>query len=315
MKSFREIAKDLYFRLWWMRPTAAAYLFIPMARKYGCKLKVNKGYLDVISGNRVIRLSHQHQMYLVDIACEFDFYHAAVEPIDVNGTALVDYSLTRYHEVRGFDLHPVMFPSLAEPMSTMQQYLDFAQLQEGSIVLDLGAYSGLSSILFSYLGKASRVIAVEADRANLTCIRKNVALYERITRGKIDVLYGAVWDSVGEIEFSSEGSMGSAAASIVGSRSGPVVKVPTTTLSAIADDYGLERIDFIKCDIEGAEAVTFKQPEFFAKFKPRIIIEVHPVGGALTSVACREILEPFGYQCREVPQPGSHCPLLECVVA
>ena len=42
---------------------------------------------------------------------------------------------------------PVFFNSLSEPIVTAKQYNDFANLSEESIAIDLGAYSGLTSIL------------------------------------------------------------------------------------------------------------------------------------------------------------------------
>jgi FkbM family methyltransferase len=315
MSALKQLARQQYFRLFRANPSAAAHLFIPLANKHGVRLDIRRDFIDVVSGDRVVRISHRHQVYLTDVTSEFDFYHSAVEPILIDGVRVVDYSTPRYHDVLGFDLHPVLFPSLAEPIVTTEQYLDFGQLLAGAIVLDLGAYSGLTSILFDAVGKAGRVIAIDADRENVACIRKNVSLYQRVTGRSIEVLHGAVWDSEGELEFSSEGNMGSSAAAIVGGDRGNVVSVRSYTLNSIAQLYALDRVDFIKCDIEGAEAVIFNQPEFFARFKPRIIVEVHPVDGKLTSEACRRSLAEYGYECREVPQPGASLPLLECVAA
>jgi FkbM family methyltransferase len=51
--------------------------------------------------------------------------------------------------------------------------------------------------------------------------------------------------------------MGSSAASIVGNNRGLVSKVASFTLSSIANKFKLQRVDFIKCDVEGAEKVIF----------------------------------------------------------
>jgi FkbM family methyltransferase len=45
----------------------------------------------------------------------------------------------------------------------------------------------------------------------------------------------------------------SSAVSIVGVRRGNIVQIPTTTLSAFCKERRIERVDFIKMDIEGAE--------------------------------------------------------------
>ena len=107
--------------------------------------------------------------------------------------------------------------------------------------------------------------------------------------------------------------MGSSAAEIVGTARAESTNVPAVTLETIADKFRLNRIDFIKCDIEGAEAVIFDRPRFFERFRPRIMIEAHKIDGELTTGRCRTALARFGYTSREVPQAGSQLPLLECL--
>jgi hypothetical protein len=106
--------------------------------------------------------------------------------------------------------------------------------------------------------------------------------------------------------------MGASAVGIVGSYRGRVVKVPSYTLGAIADHYRLNRVDFIKCDVEGAENVVFTDKEFFERYSPRIIVETHFVDGVETTAKCVADLERLGYTCRKVEQDGWALPLLEC---
>src|SRR3546814_6467149 len=69
--------------------------------------------------------------------------------------------------------------------------------------------------------------------------------------------------------------MGSSATEFVGDRLGVSVKVPSYTLSTIAKRTGLSKVDFIKCDVEGAEAVIFEDSAFFDRYRPRIVAQVH----------------------------------------
>lgn len=284
------------------------------ARKHRLSVHFADETIEICSGVKLVRLGRRHAIYVKDIVDNFDFYYSAVAPIEVNGCEMVDYSTPRYHDVLGYDLHPVCFPSLAEPLITTQQYLDFAQLGEGSVALDLGAYSGLTSIMMrERCGQTGRVVAVDADSNNLRAIRKNLALYERISRKRVELLPGAVWTHNDGITFSSEGNMGSSATDFVGNRLGAAKTVPSFTLSAIVDHFGLEKVDFIKCDIEGAEAVAFNDGCFFQRHRPRIIAEVHNVKGTMTTDALSDTLVRHGYRCIAVAQPGSDLPLLECV--
>ncbi|MFP4467297.1 MAG: FkbM family methyltransferase [Candidatus Goldiibacteriota bacterium] len=268
---------------------------------------------DIICDNKRIRMSYKHILYLRGILQTFDHFFYAVLPVYVDGYELVDFSTPRYHKVYGFDLHPIIFPSFAEPVLTTEQYLDFAELKEGSVALDLGSYSGLTSILFSQkAGKTGMVIAVDADKKNIRCIKENFLLYKNITGMHIDLLEGAVWENNEGIDFSHEGNLGSSAVSIVGKHRDKVEKVKTFTLDSIVEKYELKRLDFIKCDIEGAETVIFKNQAFFKKFKPRIIIEIHYDHSKSTLDICKDILAKYGYSFKVIKQIGFDMPLLEC---
>lgn len=282
-------------------------------RKFGgIRVVVHKDYLDFIRRNEVVRISISHLVYIMDIVDSFDYYFGAVEPESNGDFMVVDYSLPRYHRVKGYDRHPVFFSSFSEPLATTEQYMSFAKLKSGDVAIDLGAYSGLTSILYKdAVGPLGTVVAVDADEANILAISKNFENYENITGNKIELLYGAAWSHDDGIEFSTEGNMGSSAASIVGSR-GSIKKVPSFTLSAIASKFSLNRVDFIKCDIEGAETEIFCDEEFFKKFAPRIIIEAHVVGGIETTDKIVKDLSVYGYKFKKVRQNGVSLPLIEC---
>lgn len=267
--------------------------------------------IDIVTNdNRCMRISHEHMIYLDEMTGSFEFYYASVKPVIKNGWALVDYSTPRFHEVIGYDLHPVMIPSFTEPAYSLQQYLDFAKLKGDEVVLDLGAYSGLSSIFFS--NKCKRVIAVEADPINIACAQTNFSYYNRLTKkNNIELLLGAVWEHNNGIEFSVEGTLGSAAVAHLGKRAQTKV-VKSYTLSTITDMYKLKRVDFIKCDVEGAEAVIFKDLDFFKRFKPKMIIEAHEIGGNSVLHECVVQLSALGYRTKVAQQTNFYLPLIEC---
>ncbi len=292
---------------------AAVYLHAYGVRR-GLSLRWGGARIDVIKANAVVRLSPDHYRYAIDVIENFDFYFGAVEHRSESDLCVVDYSRAERKHAVGFDLHEVIFPGLAEPLAATLQYMDFASLAAGETVLDLGAYSGLTSILFQEaVGPSGKVVAVDADPRNIACIEENFAAYEDLRHIAIPLVRGAVWEHDEGIAFSSEGNMGASAAAIVGNRRGHVERVPSLTLSTLAAQQGLERVDFIKCDIEGAESVVFKDAGFFERFQPRMIIEAHLLGRTTTVGVCTEQLSRYGYGCRVVAQVGSSLPLLECV--
>lgn len=283
-----------------------------LAFKNKTRLTKGRNHFDFTRDNRVLRISFSHMLYAKDIIESFDYYFGAVEPITYSGYELVDYSLPKYHDVIGYDKHPIFFPSFSEPISTTSQYISFAQLQIGSVVIDLGAYSGLTSILFKELvGPSGVVIAVDADERNFQAIKKNCTIYERVTGNTIENIFGAVWKHDDGLDFSVEGNMGSSATSITGTTRGAVTHVKSFRLNSLANMFDFKTIDFIKCDIEGAEAIIFDDDLFFSRFLPRILVEPHIVNGEDTSDMTVQTLAKYGYTHRKTEQIGGALPLLE----
>ena len=285
-----------------------------LASTRNMEIRAAAHYLDFIQGSNIVRISREHLIYAVGIIESFHHYFSAVASQPFSGYNLVDYSTGKYQTVRGFDLMPIYFPSFAEPMSTTESYLDFARILPGSTVLDLGAYAGHTSIIFKELaGAYGRVVALDADPQNIRAIRKNFQLYSTIRNHGIDLVYGAIWRHGQGIAFSSESNMGSSAAEIVGSGRGHDLVVPSFTLTSLAARVSLTSVDFIKCDVEGAESAVFEDAEFFAKFRPRILVETHMVGGASTAERVTQLLTSYGYTCRPVElHQIAGLPILEC---
>lgn len=280
----------------------------------GIEIRTTAHYLDfIMKPDRIIRLAIDHWAYINDIINSYNYYFSAVEALNWHGYQLVDYSLPKHHTVIGFDLMPIMFTSLAEPIVTSLQYQDFANLQPGDTVFDLGAYSGLTSILFKEkVGQTGHIIAVDADARNIETIKKNLDQYKSLTNQDIALVHGAMWCHCDGLDFSSDGNMGASATEIIGTERGSRALVRSYTLSKLADDFGATRVDFIKCDIEGAEAVIFDDEFFFTKYRPRIIIETHRVGGVMTTSQCIDALSRHGYTCEPIEQLGVTLPLIAC---
>jgi len=262
----------------------------------------------IISEDRQIWIALKQNIYIKTIMWFFDYYFYSVDYEIIDEKKIVNFSVSKKHKIKGFDQFDVFCPSVAEPFETIQQYLDFADLKSKDVVIDLGAYSGLTSIAFSQVvGKEGKVIALEPDIFNYECAEKNI-LNDTLFNN-ISLLNVAVWKESGFLEFSTEQNMGSSATAVVGNR-GLVKKIPCMTLSDIAKRFNLEKIDFIKCDVEGAEAFIFEDYEFFQKYKPKIIIETHIVNGSFCDDICIDRLTKYGYNYFRINQKGLEMPLL-----
>ena len=284
-------------------------------RARGFDVRSVDGCLSVTQRHRMRRilLNPEHAVYARDVIDDFDVYFDAVEPTLMQPLPTVDYSGPREHRVQGWDLMPIEFPSLAEPLVTATQYMDFAGLTAGQTAIDLGAYSGFTSVLFQEaVGVSGRVVAVEADPRNLTSMRKNIDNFREKTGTAPLVAELALWSHSRGIEFLSEGNMGSAAASLMKRGKMEVRKVPSSTLSELAERFDLGDVDFIKADIEGAEYEAFSDRGFFRNRHPRIIFEAAGSKGHDPKTVI-ELLEEFGYKCQVRDQLGSRMPLVECL--
>jgi FkbM family methyltransferase len=119
-------------------------------------------------------------------------------------------------------------------------------MQEMGLLVDAGAFKGDSTRDFAEALNVKKIIAVEADPKTYLKL-KNYADEEM--RSEILAINAAVWNENGTIEYVSSASRGSGEAGK--NRRAKITEVNTRTLDTI---IGGEAVDFIKLDIEGAEA-------------------------------------------------------------
>ena len=295
-----------------VRPTLFYYRADEQARS-GLRARRSGDVLEVIDdkARKLIRINVGNAVHLPDMIESFEYYTGSAAPVAFryNGEVyqLTDFSTPRLHNVSGFDDFPVMCPSSTEPYSTTLQYLEFARLRSGSNVIDLGTYSGLTAIAFSKeVGSEGRVLALEPDPINFLSAEYNLSMHRKVNGlDNVTLVPFAASDRDGELELSSEGTMGSALVSIVGGYRGVTVKVQARTLLSLAREFGLNKVDFVKVDIEGAELFVVPQStQFLAEHKPRLIIEGHAVNGVSTIEPIVSFLEGVGYKTRVEAQDG-----------
>jgi FkbM family methyltransferase len=285
-----------------------------LAQQAGLMLVRRDLFFDLQKGRTTLRIRSAHEIYLQHMIENFDYFVDSVIPLQVDGKLLVDMSGPRYHRLKGFSDLPFLFPSHTEPYETTAEYLDFAGLSEGKIVLDIGAYAGITSIVFGQLvGATGHVYAFEADPINYECARENLELASRwMNVNNITLIHKAVWSHSQGVLFSQEGAMGSSAVAITGGGRGDEIIIPSTTLAEFCVESKLDQIDFIKVDIEGGEIQLLdNSTEFLSRTKPRLIIEPHMVDGTLSTQRCREFMERAGYRVNVRAQGGELAPLIE----
>ncbi|MCX7597987.1 MAG: FkbM family methyltransferase, partial [Armatimonadetes bacterium] len=132
----------------------------------------------------------------------------------------------------------------------LDQYRASEVLEPGTVVLDIGASVGIFSLLASRLvGQGGKVVACEPIEANARCLEKNLA-----TRGTRNVLLCrcGVGQTDGELSLTLS-TMYPGSHSGVLLRHGSSVTVPMRSVDSLVAELALDRVDFIKADVEGME--------------------------------------------------------------
>ena len=129
----------------------------------------------------------------------------------------------------------------------LKEYEHYFKVLPDDVVLDVGACFGNTTLLFAK--KARKVIAIEPEPLNVACLQLNVfinklrnvcivkkAAWNCKTRLKLNISEYAGWHSIVLKE------------SVIG-----FIEVEADTLDNIVSELGVEKVNFIKINIEGAE--------------------------------------------------------------
>jgi len=145
-------------------------------------------------------------------------------------------------------------------------------VRTGDIVLDCGAHLGTYT-REALADGAKLVVAIEPGPEQIVCLRRNLA--SDIAAGRVIVYEKGVWDKEDSLTL-HHNPHDPASDTFFGDPSRPGGKVRLTTIDHLVADLKLERVDFIKMDIEGAEqrAIAGAQGTL-ARFKPRLAIAAY----------------------------------------
>jgi FkbM family methyltransferase len=155
----------------------------------------------------------------------------------------------------------------------MREEYDFATIRAPEVIIDAGANIGLASIYFASRFPACRIIALEPESENFRMLERNAAHYPNIVP-----VHGALWHEEGTIDlvdpglgawgFMTDGASGD----VRGERKHSVAAY---TVESLMRTHGLDRIDLLKVDIEGAEREVFSHAQGWIERVDALIVELH----------------------------------------
>ena len=145
-------------------------------------------------------------------------------------------------------------------------------ISETSIVLDIGANIGLHSIYFSGLAKDGSVLAFEPSLATFSILVNNVAHISNIVPINIAMSNeGKIADFFHASDNAYSSLIDTQRKEIVS-----VIKVPCMRVDDVVSGLRLDRVDFVKIDVEGLEFEVLKgMVEVISKYQPVIFCEIY----------------------------------------
>ncbi|MDH5476628.1 MAG: FkbM family methyltransferase [Cyclobacteriaceae bacterium] len=159
-------------------------------------------------------------------------------------------------------------PSSKQAAFDEGKYFDIAK---GAHVVEIGAFIGLQAIrLAEIVGEKGRVVAVEAVKENFEMMKKNIEFNGIST---IDFHNVAIWKEKGTLDFYfDDAQKNSADASVVKHKR--VEVVPCDTIDNMVRLSSLEKVDFVRIQVNGVEKEAIEGMSMTIKDAPKILVAV-----------------------------------------
>ncbi|WBV57258.1 FkbM family methyltransferase [Chryseobacterium daecheongense] len=164
-----------------------------------------------------------------------------------------------------------------------ETYTDHLKLLNKSpeIIVDLGAHIGMTSIYLSLKYPNAKIYAVEASRDNFELLKVNTQSFKNII-----CLHAAAHFEDGALHFGGDELSYNQKISETG------ILTDALSIVSIMKNNGIQNIDLLKIDIEGAEAELLSKNNSWLQNVENIVIETHP---PYDSITLNKDLSPYQF--------------------
>lgn len=172
-------------------------------------------------------------------------------------------------------------------------YLKHYKLRRGDVIIDAGAYWGDTTLPFAKMvGRNGKVVALEPIPQICNLLEKNISINGL---DNVTILEEALFDTIGLQKFLLTDRW-----YIVDDheQSERVYPLKTTTIDNLVKRLKLNKLDFIKMDIEGSEIEAIKgAKETINRFHPSFAVaSYHVRDGKQTWEVIEPMLKEYGYE-------------------
>lgn len=164
----------------------------------------------------------------------------------------------------------------------------FVEAESGDVVVDIGAFVG--EFALSVSNTVNHVIAFEADPSTYRCLERNTS-----SINNIDIYNYALSDENKTLDFHSGADPSESSLIDVDEGLSKRITVEARELRNVLPELGIDSVDYLKLDAEGAEPEVLRGCEGIEIKK--LAVDVYPERhGESTLPAVQSILENRGYE-------------------
>jgi FkbM family methyltransferase len=190
----------------------------------------------------------------------------AAERVDIDLSLLPskDIKLDKYRfSLRGLSEGDPYFDSLRNNFEPEFQAFCRRFIPEDAVCVDIGANIGVKTLFLSRHAQKGRVVAIEAAPGVAACLRENIAANRA---SNVECVEAAIGDRIGRARFTESSAYGHI------SKDG--VEIPMLTLPEVVRRLALQKLDFIKIDVEGFEYNILRSAyETINAFRSLVLLE------------------------------------------